>query len=115
MKRMVPLLAAMVLAACFVVATGTKVQPAKAAFPGENGRIAFVRDGALDSHIYTMSPDGTGLSKVPTTPRFDSSPSWSPDGEKIAFAGSVKGNLDVYVVNPDGSGMRRITKSPARD
>lgn len=115
MKRVVLLLAAMVLAACFVIATGTKVQPAEAAFPGENGRVAFVRDGALDSHIYTISPDGTGLSKVATTPRFDSSPSWSPDGEKIAFAGILRGNLDVYVVNADGSELRRITKSPARD
>jgi TolB protein len=115
MKRVVLLLTAMVLAACFVVAMGTKVQPAGAAFPGENGQIAFVRDGAQGSHIFRISPSGTGLSKISTVPRFDSSPSWSADGKKIAFAGILKGNLDVYVVNTDGSGLKRITRSPARD
>ena len=114
MKRAVALLVTMALAACFVVSC-TKAQPAEAAFPGENGRVAFVRDGAQDSRIFTINPDGTSLSKTSTGPRFDSSPSWSSDGTKITFAGSVHGNLDVYVMNADGSGLRRITKSPARD
>jgi len=114
MKRAVPLLVTMGLAACFVVSS-TKAPPAGAAFPGENGRIAFVRDGAQDSHIFRISPSGTELNKISTVPRFDSSPSWSADGKKIAFAGVLKGNMDVYVMNADGSGLRRITKSPARD
>lgn len=114
MKRMVILLATMGLAACFVVSS-TKARPAGAAFSGENGQIAFVRDGAQDSHIFRISPTGTGLSKISTVPRFDSSPSWSADGKKIAFAGILKGNLDVYVMNVDGSGLKRITRSPARD
>lgn len=114
MKRVVLLLAAMALAACFVVSS-TKAGPAGAAFPGENGQVAFVKDGARDSHIFTIGPSGTGLSKISTLPRFDSSPSWSPDGKKIAFAGVSKGNLDVYVVNTDGSRLVRITRSPARD
>jgi Tol biopolymer transport system component len=33
----------------------------------------------------------------------------------MAFAGTLRGNLDVYVMNADGSGLRRITKSSARD
>src|SRR5918997_2099977 len=114
MKRVVLLLAAMAMAACVVV-LGPGTRHAGAVFPGENGKIAFVRDGARDSHIFTINPDGAGLSKIPTGPRFDSSPSWSSDGARMAFAGTLRGNLDVYVMNADGSGLRRITKSPARD
>ena len=69
MRRAVVLLATMALA--IVVAGGTAMvgveEPAEAAFPGENGRIAFVsyRNTAAfpnpegDTEIYTMRPDGT--------------------------------------------------------
>ena len=56
---------------------------AMAAFPGENGRISFTRDG----EIFTMNPDGSDKTRISTAPRFDDSPAWSPDGEKIAFSG----------------------------
>jgi hypothetical protein len=36
------------------------VVPARAAFPGENGKIAFVEEGGL----WTMNPDGTSPSPV---------------------------------------------------
>ena len=51
-----------------------EARPAEATFPGKNGRIAFVREGALDSHIYTINPDGSGLAKISTRPFFASSP-----------------------------------------
>jgi Tol biopolymer transport system component len=68
-------------------------QPAKAAFPGENGRIAFyhVHVGApgAPQEIYTMLPDGTDVRQV--TPSSDVDirdfdPAWSPDGSEIVFS-----------------------------
>ena len=35
---------------------------------------------------------------------------WSPDGGKIAYAGSIDGILGVYVVNVDGTNQRVLTK-----
>ena len=43
------------------------------------------------------------------------SPSWSPDGERIAFYSDRDGNAEIYVMNADGSEQRRITDYPERD
>ena len=37
-------------------------------------------------------------------------PTWSPDGERIAFNSDRDGNLDVYLMAADGSDVTRITK-----
>jgi Tol biopolymer transport system component len=43
-------------------------------------------------------------------------PAWSPDGRKLAFAGSRDGNDDdIYVMSADGSNLRRLTQEPAID
>lgn len=42
-------------------------------------------------------------------------PAWSPDGERIAFAGRFDGNWDVWTVRPDGNGLARLTSDPGVD
>jgi WD40 repeat protein len=54
---------------------------ALATAPGTNGTIAFVRSG----DIWTVNPDGSGLTPVTSGPDTDSEPAWSPDGTTIAF------------------------------
>jgi hypothetical protein len=77
---------AMAAAAGTIVAVGLVVlimvvveaPPVEATFPGKNGRIAFVRGtGPLDTHIYKINPDGSGLEKISTRPFYDSDPAWS--------------------------------------
>lgn len=43
-----------------------------------------------------------------TEPHEDSSPLWSPDGERIAFLRGSEDKWDVYVVGANGKGERRI-------
>jgi len=43
----------------------------------------------------------------------DGSPSWSPDGTKIAFCSTKDGNAEIYVMNADGTGAIRLTNNPA--
>ena len=83
---------------------------AGAAFPGENGKIAFFRQG----DIWVIEPDGTEESNL-TGEAFGGAPSWSPDGSRIAYDAIVNGNFDVYVMNADGSNQTRLTDSPAFD
>jgi WD40-like Beta Propeller Repeat len=92
-----------------------EARPAEAIFPGKNGKIAFVREGALDSHILTINPDGSGLAKISTRPLFDSSPAWPPDGKKIAFSKFVRRMRiggQIFTMNAtDGSQKRNLTNA----
>ena len=42
-------------------------------------------------------------------------PSWSPDGEYIAFSSENDGNFDIYVMDADGGNPRRLTNHPEDD
>jgi Tol biopolymer transport system component len=41
-----------------------------------------------------------------------SSPTWSPDGNHIAYTSTQDNGWDIYIVNRDGSNNRRLTSSP---
>lgn len=86
-----------------------------AAFPGENGKIAFVsnRDGGT-SDIWTMNADGTGLTQLTNTPQNDGGPRWSADGRRIAFERDYRDannvlHQEVWTMNADGSGQTFVT------
>lgn len=89
--------------------------PARAAFPGANGKIAFVsdRDGSME--VFVMNADGSGQTNLTSSPAIDWWPSWSPDGRKIAFESDRDGNFEVYVMDADGNGQTRLTNNSAFD
>ena len=45
----------------------------------------------------------------------DNSPTWSPDGSKIAFDTLRDGNWEIYSMNPDGSNLTRLTNNNGGD
>lgn len=89
--------------------------PGEAAFPGSNGKIAFVSGQDGNCEIYLVDPDGTGLTRLTSNPAREVSPAWSPDGTKIAFSTNRDGNEEIYVMNADGSGQQNLTQHPADD
>jgi Tol biopolymer transport system component len=96
------------------------VEPAHAAFPGENGRIAFSSIRSGNYEIYTMRANGTNVKLVPgaSHPAWDQEPAYSPDGKKIAFRSnrSINGNWDIWVVNVSGTPkLTQITNNLADD
>lgn len=82
---------------------------AEAAFPGANGRIAFAtnRDGNFE--IYSMNPDGSGLTRLTSNGTTDAQPAWSPEGTKVAFTSFGPGYPQIWVMNADGTGSTRLT------
>src|SRR5690606_30692207 len=46
---------------------------------------------------------------------FTSTPSWSPDGRRLAFVARGRGSVDVYVADVTGSPPRQLTSAPSND
>lgn len=86
--------------------------PARAAFPGPNGKITFssTRDG--NGEVYVMNADGTGAARLTTDPADDITPAFSPDASKIAFWTLRSGTGDIYVMDADGSNETNLTNTP---
>jgi len=106
-----------VIAGLLMAVGAVVAQPASVthALPGANGKIAFdsKRSGNLD--IYTMNPDGTGVTQLTTNAADDGQPAWSPDGTQIAFHSMRDGHVQVYVMNADGSNQHRVSGGPTDD
>lgn len=103
-------------AASGALAFASSVTPAMAAFPGGNGRIAYV---GRDGDIYTVKPFGGEVTRLTATGR-DDSPSWSADGKFLTFARDQAGDPSagqIWVMAADGSGQHQALPAPpgARD
>jgi TolB protein len=116
MTRRAMLLPALVGAAALIAclaALVTAVHEAQAAFPGQNGRIAFSAyrptSTGSDQQIITVSPNGTGTRQLTTN--YGSTPDFSADGRKIAYAG--RGG--IYVMDRFGNGKRLVADGTAYD
>ena len=105
------------VAAVCAVALAAGVSPAHAAFPGTNGKIAFISDRQGDAFdIWTMDPNGHGLANLTATPHADELwPNWRADGRKIAFisnpvtAANPEGDYELFVMGADGSHPVQLT------
>ena len=59
-----------------------------------------------------MNVDGTNMTNLTDSPgghEFD--PTWSPDGQKLAYVDDTSGDLEINVINADGSGKVNVTNS----
>ena len=94
-------------------------------------RIAFVSDrdghvnirGSSNYEIYVMDADGGNPRRLTNNRNVDSSPSWSPDGKRIAFVSDRDGhvnirgssNYEIYVMDADGRNQQNVTNNPSND
>ncbi len=106
--------------------TGTATQPAeKVAPPGPfasgkdlqfhgcaqspRGEIVSTVNDGEQSDIFVVDYTGAPGRNLTHDEHDDLSPSFSPDGEKVAFVSDRKGTPQVYVMDGDGSNVRRLT------
>ena len=93
-------------------------EPAQAAFPGENGRIAYFSYALGGFDIYSIRPGGgyspTQLTEIDWFSALY--PAYSPDGTSIAYArwdgqNSNGPNYDIWVLSHDGTKERQVTNT----
>jgi TolB protein len=58
--------------------------------------------------IYVVNVDGSGLQRLTVDPANDGLPTWSPDGNAIAFVSNRGGPWAVWAMTPDGAGKRQL-------
>jgi TolB protein len=73
----------------------------------------------VHAEIYTINPDGTGLTRLTFNDYEERGPSWSPDGSRIVFAAGVGmrggNNFEICVMNADGTNFVQLTDNAVFD
>jgi Tol biopolymer transport system component len=113
-SRFLALLTAMSFFAAIAILVATLVKTSSA-FPGKNGRIAFIYSPTGLGNVYSMKDNGTDVQQLTN---FGSNPtanseSWSPDGRQLVFdvfPPNAPGQL--WLMNADGSDQHQILKDP---
>lgn len=88
------------------------------AYPGLNACIAVCKKNNLlgvvlsksgNPEIYLATPEGKLLRRLTRYRGIDSSPSFSPDGEKIVFVSDRYGSPQIFIMDKYGFGIKRIS------
>ena len=76
---------------------------------GKQFALATVQDGTATLMVFDM-PGGSVVRQIPI-PDVDEifTPTWSPDGTRIAFSGLKGGATDLYAVTLDSGALRSLT------
>lgn len=104
MRRHSVLLAALAVSASMMASVWV-AGPAGAAFPGSNGRLALTMTVRGGEDIFTVRPNGTGLTRLTRT--HDSySPAYSPRGTRILYG--KRGQ--IWVMRSNGRHQMRVLR-----
>jgi TolB protein len=88
-----------------------------AAWAPDGNRLAFtIRLPGVGNDIYVVDITGDNLQQLTDHPWQDLYPTWSPDGQWIAFWSNRDGGNAIYLMDADGANPKRLAngRSPER-
>ena len=94
-----------------IALVGLVLTPVSASYPGAaNGRIA-VGVRALDGsfNIYSMQPNGAGLTALTSGAGRHLCPDYSADGKQIAYCSNVSGAWEIWTMKQNGTKQTQLT------
>lgn len=107
------------LAACLLVLIGSLTGAAgqdplgmlSPALSPDGNRLAFAYQG----DVWVVKAEGGRASRLTVSTAYESRPTWSPDGSRIAFISNRDGNYDIYVIPATGGTAKRVTYHSGHD
>lgn len=91
-----------------IASEGSDTAPAANPVTGKIAFMSFNRGGAGNWEVWTMNNDGSDVRRLTNDPANDGLPTWSPDGQTIAFVSDRGGVWAVWAMNADGSNQRKL-------
>ena len=95
--------------------------PSPTSFGGGASQIAYASDLTGLPQIWLMNSDGTASHLITDMPEGACQPTWSPEGERLAFISPCAGNQETYpgagifIINVDGSDLVALPSVPGGD
>lgn len=83
-----------------------------AAATAARAELAFVGVDHDLPQLFVIGADGTARRQLTSGSGSNTTPVWSPDGQRIAFIHRDGDDSQVYVMNADGGSQRRLTTDP---
>ena len=83
--------------------------------PEDSSEIVFVSDRTGGSQIYVMNGDGSNLRQLSYNSVGTGAPTWSPDGQRIAYEARFGANFAIFTMKSDGSDVQQVTVNEFND
>lgn len=78
----------------------------------QSGRYNRNAPAENTAHIWIVDVKSGATTRLNphTTPYLDETPSWFPDGKRIALQSNRSGRMEIWVMNSDGTGAVQVTR-----
>lgn len=86
------------------------------AWSPDGSKLAFdgsgIEEGDTVGEIYIMDVEGTNLQRLTHNDTLDRFPSWSPNGQELAYSYTNEQESGIAIINNDGTDFKSITTIP---